>query len=121
MVFTCFFKLLKFLQKHPKKTIFRQKKFLVKNLYCWPIEVKIQKNRKKINLRKAFSSQNFVLMRRDLYREGSIYRTKNMRKIEGTDEKIYIRRESIYGGSTVRQFECHALIFFKLRFFVKFS
>jgi hypothetical protein len=45
-------------------------------------------------------------MRRDLYKEGSIYRTKNVRKIEGTDEKIYIRRESIYGGIIIWRFDC---------------
>ncbi len=38
--------------------------------------------------------------------EGSIYRTKNVRKIEGTDEKIYIRRESIYGGIIIWRFDC---------------
>jgi hypothetical protein len=45
-------------------------------------------------------------MRRDLYREGSIYRIKNVRKIEGTDEKIYIMRESIYGGIIIWRFDC---------------
>jgi hypothetical protein len=35
-------------------------------------------------------------MRRVLLRENSIYGTKNVKKIEGTDEKIYIRRKSIY-------------------------
>jgi hypothetical protein len=48
-------------------------------------------------------------MRRDLYREGSIYRIKNVRKIEGTDEKIYIKRESIYGGIIIWRFECSIL------------
>ncbi len=46
-------------------------------------------------------------MWRDLYREGSIYRTKNVRKIEGTGEKIYIRRESIYGGIIIWRFNCN--------------
>jgi hypothetical protein len=50
-------------------------------------------------------------MRRDLYREGSIYRTKNVRKIEGTVEKIYIRRESIYGGIIIWRFDCIIYMF----------
>jgi hypothetical protein len=36
-------------------------------------------------------------MRRVLHRENSIYGTKNVGKIEGTGEKIYMRRKSIYG------------------------
>jgi hypothetical protein len=49
-------------------------------------------------------------MRRDLFREGSIYRTKNVKKIEGTDEKIYIRRETIYGGIIIWRFDCKLLL-----------
>jgi hypothetical protein len=45
-------------------------------------------------------------MRRVLYREGSIYRIKNVRKVEGTDEKIYIRRESIHGGIIIWRLDC---------------
>jgi hypothetical protein len=63
--------------------------------------MKFQKISKNQSMEGIFLTK-FILgmffMRRDLYREGSIYRIKNVRKIEGTDEKIYIRRESIYGG-----------------------
>jgi hypothetical protein len=62
------------------------------------------------NLKKSIYGENFshkinfphnsfmFFMRRVLHRENSIYRTKNnVRKIEGTDEKIYIGRKYIYG------------------------
>jgi hypothetical protein len=48
-------------------------------------------------------------MRRVLHREYSIYETKNVGKIEGTGEKIYIRRKSIYGEFIIGRFHCSGL------------
>jgi hypothetical protein len=45
-------------------------------------------------------------MRRVLHRENSIYGTKYVGKIEGTGEKIYIRRKSIYGEFIIWRFHC---------------
>jgi hypothetical protein len=55
-------------------------------------------------------------MRRVLHREISIYGTKNVGKIEGTNEKIYIRRKSIYGEFIIWRFHCRLKIDEKLTF-----
>jgi hypothetical protein len=58
----------------------------------------------RIFLTKSISGMFF--MRRVLHRENSIYGSKNVRNIEGTDEKIYIRRKSIYEEIIIWRFHC---------------